>query len=49
VNMAAALCLVHPGNPFSSGGELALLYLVGFVAIALSGPGALSFDSGRRE
>ncbi|PCH78862.1 MAG: DoxD-like family protein [Planctomycetota bacterium] len=42
--MAVALIQVHPGNPYESGGELPLLYLVGLVVITLTGPGRYSVD-----
>ena len=42
--MAVALIMVHPGNPYESGGELPMFYLVGLVAIMLTGPGRYSVD-----
>jgi len=41
--MAVAFFIVHADDPFSSK-EKALLYLVGFVAIALMGAGKISMD-----
>lgn len=44
--MAVAFFLVHGGKLVGDGnGEMAFLYLVGFVAIFLSGPGRLALDS----
>ncbi|MCH2111707.1 MAG: DoxX family protein [Planctomycetes bacterium] len=42
--MVVALIKVHPGNPYESGGELALLYLAGCVALLLTGAGRWSVD-----
>ena len=41
--MAVAVLVVHVNDPFKRQ-ELALLYLAGFVAIALIGPGKYSID-----
>lgn len=43
ITMAVAAFVVHGANPFQKK-ELALLYLVIFVAIALLGPGKFSID-----
>ena len=43
ITMAVAAFVVHGADPFQKK-ELALLYLVGFVAIALLGPGKFSID-----
>ena len=42
--MAVAACVVHANDPCATK-EMALLYLVGFVAIALLGPGTYSVES----
>ena len=41
--MAVAVLVVHVNDPFKRQ-ELALLYLAGFAAIALIGPGKYSID-----
>ncbi|TAH39723.1 MAG: DoxX family protein [Planctomycetota bacterium] len=43
-NMVVALLWVHWGQPFAGGWELPVLYLGGFIAIALLGPGKASLD-----
>ena len=46
VTMAVAFFLVHGGKLRGDGnGEMAFLYLVGFVAIFIAGPGCLSLDA----
>lgn len=46
VTMAVAFLLVHGGKlSGANNGEMAFLYLVGFVAIFLTGPGCLSVDA----
>lgn len=46
VTMAVAFFLVHGGKlSGANNGEMAFLYLVGFVAIFLTGPGCLSVDA----
>ena len=42
--MMVALIKVHPGNPYESGGELALVYLAGCVTLLLTGAGRWSVD-----
>ena len=44
VTMAVAAFIVHGGDPFAKK-EMALLYLVGYVVIALAGSGKYSLDS----
>ena len=41
--MAVAAFYIHKGDPFANK-ELALLYLVGFIAVGLMGAGRFSFD-----
>ncbi|MBC6998413.1 DoxX family protein [Cytophaga sp. FL35] len=43
ITMAVAAFIVHGADPFQRK-EMALLYLVAFVAIALAGPGKFSVD-----
>lgn len=43
ITMAVAAFIVHGGDPIAKK-ELALLYLLGFVAVALLGPGSYSVD-----
>ena len=43
ITMAVAAFFIHKGDPFAEK-ELALLYLVGFIAIGLMGAGRFSFD-----
>lgn len=43
IAMAVAAFIVHGGDPINKK-ELAILYLVGFIAIGLMGAGKLSFD-----
>lgn len=43
LGMLVAIAFVHRGDPFGDW-ELALLYLAGYAAIALIGPGRLSLD-----
>jgi len=43
ITMAVAAFYIHKGDPFGDK-ELALLYLVGFIAIGLMGAGRFSFD-----
>jgi putative oxidoreductase len=46
VTMATAFFLVHKGQLTGQGsGEMAFLYLIGFIAIFLSGPGKYSVDA----
>lgn len=46
VTMAVAFFLVHGGKLVGEGnGEMAFLYLIGFVTIFLAGPGRYSIDS----
>lgn len=46
VTMAVAFLLVHGGKLLGEGnGEMAFLYLVGFVAIFLTGPGRFALDA----
>ena len=46
VTMAVAFFLVHGGKlTGANNGEMAFLYLVGFVAIFLSGPGLFALDT----
>ena len=50
IGMAVAILFIHAGDPFGEW-EKALLFLGGFLAIALLGPGRLSLDAkfrGRR-
>lgn len=42
--MFTAFFLVHRGDPFANK-ELALLYLVGFVVLFITGPGRISLDA----
>jgi putative oxidoreductase len=44
INMLVAFVLVHAGDPWSKR-ELAVVYLIPFITIALAGPGRLSLDS----
>ncbi len=44
IGMAVAILLVHAGDPFGEW-EKGLLFLAGFLAIALIGPGRLSLDA----
>ncbi len=41
--MSVAALIVHAGDPFS-GREMALLYLTGFLAVLILGPGRYSTD-----
>jgi len=43
LTMTIAIILRHSNNPFT-GGEVALLYLVGFLIIFLMGPGKYSIN-----
>ena len=43
ITMAVAAFIVHAGDPIATK-EKALLFLIGFVAIALVGPGSYSVD-----
>lgn len=43
ITMAVAAFIVHGGDPIAEK-EMALMYLFGFVAIALLGPGSYSVD-----
>lgn len=43
--MSVAFFVVHRTDDFGGSKELALVYLVGFIAIFLSGPGMFSFDN----
>jgi putative oxidoreductase len=46
ISMAVAVFLFHKGQPLNnSGRELAIIYLTGFIAILLVGPGRISVDS----
>ena len=45
VTMAVAFFLVHGGKLGKDSGEMAFLYLVGFVAIFLTGPGLFALDT----
>ena len=44
LTMTIAIILTHSNNPFTEG-ELALLYLVGFLIIFLMGPGKYSINN----
>jgi putative oxidoreductase len=45
VTMAVAFFLIHGGRLVGDGnGEMAFLYLAGFVALLIAGPGRYSFD-----
>ena len=45
VTMAVAFFLIHGGRLVCDGnGEMAFLYLAGFVALLIAGPGRFSFD-----
>ena len=44
VTMGVALIQVHWGNPFETGGETALLYLVGSLTFLFCGPGDYAID-----
>lgn len=44
IGMSVAILFVHRGDPFGDW-EKALLFLAGFLAIALIGPGRLSLDT----
>ena len=44
VTMIVAAFIVHAGDPFAKK-ELALVYLVGFLAIFFTGPGEYSVDA----
>ncbi len=44
VTMGVAVLIVHAGDPLGDK-ELALLYLIGFVAIFCTGPGRISVDA----
>jgi putative oxidoreductase len=46
VTMAVAFLLIHGGKLSGEGnGELAFLYLIGFTAILIAGPGRFSLDA----
>ena len=44
ITMAVAAFIVHGGKPIADNKEMAILYLVFFVAIILLGPGKFSID-----
>lgn len=46
--MAVAAFVTHGTDPFAKK-ELALLYLIAFVVVALAGPGLYSLDAARRR
>ena len=44
LTMAVAFFVVHAHDPFNGNKELALLFLIGFTAVGLLGPGRYSID-----